>query len=66
MTIEDQATGERRTFLVGSYQVLDQEDEQEVSYAAPLAKPFLGAGVGEERKVEIGGTRTQYRVVAIE
>ena len=66
VTIEDTATGERRTFLIGSYQVLDQEDEHEVSYAAPLARPFLGAVVGEEREIEIGETSTSYRVVAIE
>ena len=66
VTLEDQASGERRTIRIGSYQVLDPEDEQEVSYAAPLAKPLLGATVGEEREVEIGGERIVYRVVAIE
>lgn len=66
VTIEDCSRGERRTLLIGSYQVLDPEDDDEVSYAAPLAAPFLGATVGEQREVEIGGQKTAYRVVAIE
>jgi transcription elongation GreA/GreB family factor len=66
VTIEDAKTGERRTFVVGSYQVLDQQHENEISYAAPLAKPFMGATVGEEREVTIGERRTLFRVVGIE
>jgi transcription elongation GreA/GreB family factor len=65
-TIEDTETGERRTFVVGSYQVLDQQHDNEVSYAAPLAEPLLGAAVGEEREVTIGDRTTVFRVVGIE
>lgn len=65
VTLEDKASRERRMLLIGSYQVLDKEDEGEVSYAAPLARPFLGATVGEEREVDIGGRKTVYQVVAI-
>jgi transcription elongation GreA/GreB family factor len=65
VTIEDER-GQTRRFKVSSYQVLDQEDEAEVSYAAPLAKPFLGAKVGDSREVEIGDETTRYRVTAIE
>jgi transcription elongation GreA/GreB family factor len=43
VTIQEVGTGERRMLVVGSYQVLDQQHEDEVSYAAPLAKPLLGA-----------------------
>jgi transcription elongation GreA/GreB family factor len=64
VTIEDEG-GRTRRFKVGSYQVLDQEDEAEVSYAAPLARPFLGAKVGDSRNVEIGDETTRYRVTAI-
>jgi len=60
------ATGERRTFVIGSYHVLDQQYESEVSYAAPLAKPFMGATVGEEREATIGEKTALYRVVGIE
>jgi transcription elongation GreA/GreB family factor len=45
VTIRDTESDEQRTFMVGSYQVLDQQQEDEVSYAAPLAKPFMGATV---------------------
>jgi transcription elongation GreA/GreB family factor len=66
VTIRDTETDEQRTFLVGSYQVLDQQHENEVSYAAPLAKPFMGATVGEEREVTIGDKSTRFRVVGMD
>jgi len=66
VTVEDVETGERRTVVVGSYQVLDQQDENEVSYAAPLARPLLGATVGEEREVNVGDRSLLYRILAID
>ena len=66
VTIRDTASDEERTFVVGSYQVLDQQHENEISYAAPLAKPFMGATVGEERTVAIGEEEAVYRVIRIE
>lgn len=66
VTIEDAETGERKSFVVGSYQVLDQQHDNEISYAAPLARPFMGATVGEEREVTIGDRTTLFRVVCIE
>jgi len=51
---------------VGSYQVLDQQHDNEISYAAPLARSFMGATVGEEREVTIGDSRTRLRVIGIE
>ena len=38
----------------------------EISYAAPLAKPFMGAKTGEERAVAVGDRTTLFRVVGIE
>jgi transcription elongation GreA/GreB family factor len=66
VTVQDTETGERKTFVVGSYHVLDQQHDNEISYAAPLAKPFTGATVGEEREVAIGDRTAVYRVVDIE
>jgi transcription elongation GreA/GreB family factor len=66
VTIRDTRTDEERTFVVGSYQVLDPQHENEVSYAAPLAKPFIGATVGEEREVTIGDESSLFRVVSID
>jgi transcription elongation GreA/GreB family factor len=66
VTIQEVGTGERRTLTVGSYQVLDQQHDDEVSYAAPLASPLLGATVGEEREVTIGDRTGTFRVVGIE
>jgi len=66
VTIRDADRGEEKTLVVGSYQVLDQRHDNEVSYAAPLARPLLGATVGEEREVTIGDRTAVYRVVGIE
>jgi transcription elongation factor GreA len=66
VTIEDIESGERKSFVVGSYQVLDQQHEDKISYAAPLAKPFMGAKTGEERAVAIGDRTIRFRVVGIE
>jgi transcription elongation GreA/GreB family factor len=66
VTIQEVASGERKRLVVGSYQVLDQQHADEVSYAAPLAKPLLGAIVGEEREVTIGDRTATFRVVGIE
>jgi len=46
--------------------VLDQQHENEISYAAPLAKPLMGATVGEEREAMIGEKTAIFRVVGIE
>ena len=66
VTIEEIEGGERKSFVVGSYQILDQQHDDEISYAAPLAKPFMGATVGEEREVTIGDRTTLFRVVDIQ
>lgn len=66
VTIQEVGTGERRMLVVGSYQVLDQQHKDEVAYAAPLAKPLLGAKVGEEREVTIGDRASTFQVVRIE
>jgi transcription elongation GreA/GreB family factor len=66
VTIENTESGERKSFVVGSYQVLDRQHDNEISYAAPLARLFMGAAVGEEREVTIGNRTTLFRVVGIE
>jgi hypothetical protein len=58
--------GEGRTFVIGSHQVLDQQDENEVSYRAPLARPPFGRRRGRGAKGHIGDETTVYRVVRIE
>lgn len=45
---------------------LEQQHEDEVAYAAPLASPFMGAVVGEEREATIGDRAGLFRVVGIE
>jgi transcription elongation GreA/GreB family factor len=66
VTICETATDERRTFAIGSYQVLEQQHENEISYAAPLGQALMGATVGEERKITIGDKPAVFRVIAIE
>jgi transcription elongation GreA/GreB family factor len=66
VTIRDTRSGAQKTFVIGSYQVLDQQHDDEISYAAPLASPLMGATVDEEREVAIGDRATVYRVVSID
>ena len=66
VTIRDARSGEQKTFVIGSYQVLDQQHDNEISYAAPLARPLMGAAVGEEREVAIGDQVTVYHVVHVD
>ena len=66
VTIRDTRSGERKTIVIGSYQVLDQQHDDEISYAAPLASPLMGATVDEERELAIGDQATVYRVVSID
>jgi len=64
-TVQDTETGEQRTFVIGSYQVLDQRHEDEISYAAPLARPLMGAAEGDEREVTIGDRTAVFRVIGL-
>lgn len=65
ITVETE-DGDQRRFMISSYQVLDKQEEDEVSYAAPLARPFVGAMIGDVREVTIGEEVTRYRLTAIE
>jgi transcription elongation GreA/GreB family factor len=65
VTIEDTKSGKRRTLVIGSYQVLDQQQESEISYVVTLASPLLSATVREEREVTLGNRQLSYPVVAI-
>ncbi|HEV7283821.1 MAG TPA: GreA/GreB family elongation factor, partial [Kaistia sp.] len=58
--------GERRTLIVSSYWVLDRRSPEEISYAAPLVAPFMGAGTGEERRVSVPEGEQVWRVTAID
>lgn len=62
--LEDR-NGHRRRLVVSSYLVLDRRDDREVSYAAPVIAPFMGAAAGEERTVEIPSGQQVWRVVSI-
>src|SRR3989344_1351490 len=49
VTIRDNATGETKTFKIGSFMVFSQETET-ISYPAPLARLVIGAEAGEMRE----------------
>lgn len=66
VTIEEIEGGERKSVVVGSYQISSTSSTTMRSPAAPLAKPFMGATVGEEREVTIGDRTTLFRVVDIQ
>lgn len=48
------ATGHTERFTIASYMVLDSDDEQRISYAAPLAQLLLGHHAGDRVAGTIG------------
>jgi len=67
VTVEDEHTGETRAIKIGSYMVLSKEEDEEViSYNAPLARMLIGARVGDTREAVIAGKKKRFRVLKIE
>lgn len=54
-------TGREERFVIGSYMVLDSDDDERISYAAPLAQLLMEHRKGETVEGKIGG-----RTVAVE
>lgn len=58
-------TGREEQFVIGSYMVLDCEDEERISYAAPLAQLLMGHRDGETVEGKIGTRKVQLDIVNI-
>jgi transcription elongation GreA/GreB family factor len=65
VVLEDDETGEKKTFLVGSYMVLKPTSPDEISYNAPILQPFFRTHVGESKEVLIGGKKKSFTVTSI-
>lgn len=64
--IRDEETQEISTFRVGSYMVLgDHEDQEVISYAAPLAKIIIGARAGDLREGQIGRGKKRFKIIEV-
>lgn len=64
ITIRDEATGEERTYTVGSY-VAGKQNVDTVSYTSPLGTLLFGARAGDVRKGIIGSTPRTFLVVNV-
>ncbi|HEY3684239.1 MAG TPA: GreA/GreB family elongation factor [Streptosporangiaceae bacterium] len=59
-------TGREERFVIGSYMVLDSEDEERISYAAPLAQLLMGHSAGESVTGCVGKRPVEARVLRVE
>jgi transcription elongation GreA/GreB family factor len=64
--LKDENTGETLIIKIGSYMVLTKEEENVISYNAPLARMLIGGRVGEIRKSVIAGKTKSLRILKIE
>lgn len=58
-------TKEIKSFVIGSYMVLDQTSSNEVSYNAPLISPFMGAIKGEHRELLLHGEKLEFEILEV-
>lgn len=58
-------SGREERFVIGSYMVLDSEDEERISYAAPLAQLLMGHQAGETAEGKIGTKVVQLEIVNV-
>ncbi len=66
VTVEDENTGEMQVIKIGSYMVLAKEEDEVISYNAPLARMLLGGRVGNTRESVIAGKKKSFRILKIE
>ncbi len=69
VTICDLNSSKEEVFLVGSYMVFGETQENDTpvfSYNAPLVKALIGAKEGEERDAFFGGKKHSLKIVKIE
>jgi transcription elongation GreA/GreB family factor len=57
--------GAEDSFVIGSYMVLDADDDGRISYAAPLAKLLLGHSRGETVSGNIGSRKMELEILDV-
>lgn len=58
-------TGREEQFVIGSYMVLDDDEENRISYAAPLAELLIGHSRGETVSGPIGRHVVELEILAV-
>jgi transcription elongation GreA/GreB family factor len=59
------STGREDRFAIGSYMVLDDDDDSRISYAAPLAELLLGHTQGETVTGTIGSRKMELEIIEV-
>jgi len=65
VAIQNSATGEIKTFKIGSFAVFVETGEKTISYDSPLARIIMGAKVGETRSGKIGKNNVKFKITEI-
>ena len=65
VTIQNSATGEIKSFKIGSFAVFADTGEKIISYDSPMARIIMGAKVGETRSGKIGKNNVKFKIVRI-
>ena len=66
ITVLDENSGVIRNFKIGSYMNFQDDDQEDiVSYATPLAKMVMFAKVGEIREGQIGTEKKRFKIIDI-
>lgn len=66
VTIRDEASGENKTFKIGSFMVFSNDGGRTISYNSPLAQIIMGAKIGEARIGKIGNAEKNFKIIKIE
>ena len=66
VTILNSATGEIKSFKIGSFAVFAETGERTISYNSPLAQIIIGAKIGEMRIGKISKAEKSFKIIKIE
>jgi transcription elongation GreA/GreB family factor len=65
IVLKDLDSGEKKTFIISSYQILDRRDAREISYTAPIIQPFVSKRRGTKKKIATPNGEKKYELLSI-